>query len=233
MIYMFDVDGTLTPSRGAIDSLFESFFINFCSNNKVILVTGSDRVKTIEQVGEKVYNSCYRVYQCSGNDIWEGTNNVATKEFIWPDNLEDFCDYWIAHSNYNVRTGNHKDVRPGLLNFSIVGRNATREQRADYVAYDEYTKERELIARLVNEKFPNYEANVAGETGIDITQKGCGKEQIIHDFDAATYKISFFGDKMERGGNDHKLSLEVSNRGGNVYHVKDWMHTWEILKLLA
>ena len=59
--FIFDVDGTLTPSRGTIDSELKAFFMNFCKKNNVYLVTGSDRPKTIEQIGEDLYNSCKRV----------------------------------------------------------------------------------------------------------------------------------------------------------------------------
>ena len=50
--FIFDVDGTLTPSRGTIDAGFKEFFMDFCNKNNVYLVTGSDRPKTIEQIGE-------------------------------------------------------------------------------------------------------------------------------------------------------------------------------------
>ena len=229
--YIFDVDGTLTPSRGVIDPEFKKYFIEFCIYNHVYLVTGSDRAKTLEQIGKDTYYWCDLVYQCSGNDVWSGDDNIATKEFVWPDNLNEFCEYWINYSNYNIKTGAHKDVRPGLLNFSIVGRNATKKQRDDYVAYDAHAKERELIARLVNENFPQLQAKIAGETGIDITLKGNGKEQIIHEFSPHD-KLIFFGDRMDPGGNDYQLSLEVVNSGGNAHHVKDWKQTWEILKSL-
>ena len=49
--YIFDIDGTLTPSRGRIDPEFETFFKSFINKNKVSLVTGSDRPKTLEQIG--------------------------------------------------------------------------------------------------------------------------------------------------------------------------------------
>ena len=45
MIYIFDIDGTLTPSRNPIDKEFKKQFINFCKYNKVWLVTGSDKDK--------------------------------------------------------------------------------------------------------------------------------------------------------------------------------------------
>ena len=49
--YIFDVDGTLTPSRGKIDAEFLQFMLFFAGSNDVYLVTGSDRQKTLEQVG--------------------------------------------------------------------------------------------------------------------------------------------------------------------------------------
>ena len=78
--YIFDVDGTLTPSRGVIDPTFKEFFIDFCNNNHVTLVTGSDRAKTIEQIGYNVYLACRRVYNCSGNDVYEGDKNISFSE---------------------------------------------------------------------------------------------------------------------------------------------------------
>ena len=35
MIYIFDIDGTLTPSRNPIDKKFKEDFINFCKHQKV------------------------------------------------------------------------------------------------------------------------------------------------------------------------------------------------------
>ena len=75
--FIFDVDGTLTPSRGTIDPEFKEFFVNFCTENNVYLVTGSDRPKTVEQIGLDTYLLCKRVYNCSGNDVYEGDNNIC------------------------------------------------------------------------------------------------------------------------------------------------------------
>ena len=70
--FIFDVDGTLTPSRREIDSEFAVFFTDFCAKKDVYLVTGSDKEKTLEQVGEQIYSLAKRVYNCSGNDAYEG-----------------------------------------------------------------------------------------------------------------------------------------------------------------
>ena len=69
--FIFDVDGTLTPSRGRIDKDFEEWFLDFCMWHEVYLVTGSDNPKTIEQVGESIGGACKRIYNCSGSDVYE------------------------------------------------------------------------------------------------------------------------------------------------------------------
>ena len=46
MNYVFDVDGTLTPSRGEMDKEFANLMEHFTTHNACYLVTGSDRVKT-------------------------------------------------------------------------------------------------------------------------------------------------------------------------------------------
>ena len=70
MKYIFDVDGTLTPSRQVIDSAFEAFMIKFCCSHDVYLVTGSDRQKTVDQLGLDICYRAKRVYNCSGADVW-------------------------------------------------------------------------------------------------------------------------------------------------------------------
>ena len=45
--YIFDVDGTLTPSRQKMDPKFKHFFLKFIETNKVWLVTGSDRKSVV------------------------------------------------------------------------------------------------------------------------------------------------------------------------------------------
>ena len=79
--YIFDIDGTLTPSRSQIDPDFRAFMLIFSWENDMYLVTGSDRQKTIEQVGEDLYNRSKRVYNCSGSDAYEGDKNVYRHEW--------------------------------------------------------------------------------------------------------------------------------------------------------
>lgn len=227
--FIFDVDGTLTPSRGRIDEKFERFFFDFCTNNHVYLVTGSDKSKTVEQVGVKIYNQCKRVYQCNGNDVYEGNTNIKTTDWQLPDLARTFlisCEY---ESPFSIRTGNHIEERSGMVNFSVVGRNASLYERKQYADFDEENKERIKIADAFNMMFPDLQATVGGETGIDIAPKGSDKSQILIDFKEED-TIHFFGDAMFEGGNDYSLKKALWERGNSSTHqVSDWENTWELL----
>ena len=231
--FIFDVDGTLTPSRGLMDSDFSKWFLEFNSNNNVYLATGSDAPKTIEQIGETVFNSVKRVYNCSGNSVWEQGSNVYNNEWKLARLPWQFLETKLIHHKFEPKTGKHFDERPGLLNYSIVGRNATTEQRKKYVEYDLANNDRFDIAKEFNNNFSkeyNVVAQVAGETGLDIMPIGKGKQQVLNDFSNDS-KIIFFGDRCEPGGNDYDIATAVRElKNGKVFHVKNWQHTWKILQ---
>ena len=227
--FIFDVDGTLTPSRGIIDPNFKAFFNTFCLMNDVYLVTGSDKAKTIEQISEPTYNLCKRVYQCNGNDVWEGATHIRTNKWILPEAPHNWLSERLTTSDFPKRTGLRFEHRPGMVNFSIVGRNANAAERAHYVKWDKDTIERNDIAAVFNSIFPELEAKVGGETGIDISPKGFNKSQIAKDFDLNTddYSVYFFGDAMHEGGNDYPLAQVLTHSR----HVMNWKNTCEYLQI--
>ena len=233
--FIFDVDGTLTPSRQRIDHEFASYFYSLCDRHKVYLVSGSDYAKTVEQLGEKIVNKVETVYSCSGSDVWKQGKNIRTSHWQLPTDCEDWLRQELNNSLFPLRTGNHIEKRPGAVNFSIVGRGATLGERKLYVEWDEKYNERELLAHNFNTLFENSSyavvAKIGGETGLDISPVGCDKSQILVDFNKENDFIVFFGDKMEEGGNDFPLAdtLFKSYQGSN-YKVDGWKYTWELLK---
>jgi phosphomannomutase len=223
--FIFDVDGTLTPSRGVMDVNFRAFFNTFCLVNDVYLVTGSDKAKTVEQVTEQTYNLCKRVYNCNGNDVWEGETHLYSNDWKLVGKPHEWLAEQLTMSDFPVRTGNHFEHRPGMVNFSIVGRNADHVQRQHYVKWDKERDERKNIAATFNLLFFDLEAKIGGETGIDISPRGLDKSQIVKDFDEED-KLWFFGDAMHKDGNDYPLSQVVHHSR----HVTGWKQTWEYLQ---
>lgn len=222
MNFVFDVDGTLTPSRSIIDLAFADFFLEFAKDNTVYLVSGSDYAKTIEQLGEEICNTVAGVYSCAGNALYVNGIQQYANPFVMTTEELSFLENILNESSYPVRTGNHIEMRIGLCNFSIVGRNATREQRSDYAQWDRELKERDNIASRINSSCPRLEASVAGETGVDVYLRGKDKSQIVD----SVSPFIFFGDAIRPGGNDYTIALKAEQ-----YHaVEDWQETFSLLK---
>ena len=133
------------------------------------------------------------------------------------------------YSQFPMRNGNHIERRPGGVNFSILGRAKDPFfGRSEYVKWDKDTNERADIADRLRSNFPGLSVALGGQTGIDIGPWGSDKSQILRDF-SKDDELHFFGDRMEEGGNDHSLAVEVEKRCGFAYNVEDYTKTWNLL----
>jgi len=221
--FIFDVDGTLTESRKQMDISFMSEFIIFCCKFDTYLVTGSDRDKTVEQVGLDVYNRAKRVFNCSGADIYEKNFNVHKSDWTPSKELISFLNVELDYSTFPTRTGNHIEHRPGGINFSILGRGEdSMKYRKEYVKWDINTTERILMADRIKSEFPYLNIQIGGETGLDMSDSD--KSQILTDFNSED-EIHFFGDMMLEGQNDYPLAKALKDMGGYPHHVKNWEDT--------
>ncbi len=229
--FIFDIDGTLTPSRKQISSDFLTEFIEFESKYDVYLVTGSDRQKTIEQVGLDVYNKAKRVYNCSGSDVYEQDKNVYRSDWELPKDVEMHLNDELSFSKFpkQFRNGNHIERRPGGVNFSVLGRDDDpMKGRDEYIKWDKINQERLYIARRLLYSFPYLTVALGGQTGLDLGPSGSDKSQILRDFSSED-EIHFFGDRMESTGNDYSLGKTVKEMGGYTYHVKSYHDTRSVI----
>jgi len=223
--YVFDVDGTLTPSRLKMDVEFEKFFRNWIKNKNVYLLTGSDHDKTIEQVGVNIWKEVTESHQCGGNVVFRQGDMIEVSKWQPSKSLLDTCKNLIDISNYSVKAGNHIEERVGLLNISVVGRNCTQKQREEYYEWDKINKEREFICQAINKMFPELEASAGGQISVDIHKFGKNKSQIRRKIEG---DIWFFGDKTMEGGNDYPIA-NVLKEPDKVFQVDAWEHTYKLL----
>jgi len=236
-IFIFDIDGTLTPSRLRMTEEFAKFFDKWSSENKYYLVTGSDLDKTKEQLPIAYMDRAVAIFTCCGNEMWLGDKQVLTKQFKPPQDLLDYLQKLIdSEFNYPVKTGNHIEDRGSLLNFSIVGRDCSLIQRLDYYRYDKQLDERKDIADYIMKKWPELDAVLGGQISIDIYPKGNDKSQVLEHIEKRhpSGEIIFIGDGIENGGNDYPLALLMDNiEGCDWYNTKDWKQTKLILEKLS
>tara|TARA_R110000765_G_scaffold223038_1_gene327160 strand:- start:685 stop:1407 length:723 start_codon:yes stop_codon:yes gene_type:complete len=227
-VYLFDIDGTLTPPRQKMDESFAEFFLPFAKENIVYLATGSDIEKAREQVDQRILMMCQGVFTCSGNEFWERGKKVYSNEFYPRPKLVTFLEKCVKDSNYHTKTGNHLEYRNGMLNFSVVGRNATPDQRAAYVEWDERKKERWAVAVTLlahTEDFGNIDVSIGGEISIDIYPKGKDKSQAVSKIrQLHGLPIVFMGDRMEPNGNDYPAAKALK-AGDAACQVENWKMT--------
>jgi len=231
-VYVFDIDGTLTKSRNRIEPKFEEFFYNWMQNKHVVFITGSDKEKTIEQIGERVWKDADVAMQSCGNHIFEGGMETYINPWEADADLLLFLEDLLNESEYTVRTSNHIEERIGLLNFCVVGRDCTQDQREHYYDWDLARSERLKFASQIMEEFPDLEASVGGQISIDIHPAGANKSQakewILDKYGKGSI-IHFFGDKMAKGGNDYDLAI-ILDKPHKKYSVRNWNDTYKFLK---
>ena len=244
-IFIFDVDGTLTPSRLKMTKEFKDFFSEWIKENKFYLVTGSDLPKLQEQM-DYMDIEAEGIFTCCGNQFWKPDPSIVnvSAELIYDNKFEvskklkSLMEVILMTSSYPHRYGNHIEDRGSMVNFSVVGRDCTQEQREEFFEWDNKNDERKKIAIAIKQKFPDLDAVIGGQISIDIYPKGMDKSQIFNHIEEIENiycpdEYIFIGDRTEKGGNDYPLSkLMKDTKNCFSYQTDGWEHTKEILESL-
>ena len=207
-IYIFDMDGTLTPSRREMTPDFEEFFSVWANTHTFFLVSGSNLEKIKEQVPQYILDLSEGVFTCGGNQLWLNGKLSYNHEFKPSDDLLSFLKEQLENSKYPLRAGNHIEDRGSMLNFSVIGRDCSLEERINYFEYDLKTQERANIANEIINRWANIDAVIGGQISIDITPKGMNKSQVLDEVKKfyADEEYIFIGDRTMEGGNDYPLA---------------------------
>lgn len=208
-IYIFDMDGTLTPARQPMMPDFAFRFLPWLKAHMAYLAAGSNYEKVTEQLPPDAVSSFSGIYSSMGNVFHKKGEEIYRNEIKLNKEMLQYLERCRRNTTYTGNLfGNYLELRPGMLNFSVLGRNCPFSERSKYNEWDNEHHEREKIAEEMNEKFPEYETSLGGKISLDIVTKGCGKEQIAARIREAhpNDKLIFFGDRTEKGGNDYALA---------------------------
>ena len=229
MNFFFDIDGTLTPARQKIDSGFKNYFAKWAAErmsegDNVVLVTGSDSKKTVEQIGSPLWRLVNASYQNCGNQMYR--HGKLIKESKWKMSAHLHLDILtlIETSPYFGKAERNIEERAGMINISTVGREADQSLRKAYFTWDSTVGERKKIVDILSMRYPKLEFSIGGQTSMDIHPKGKDKSQALEHMSGKTI---FFGDKCMVGGNDYA----IAKKADKYHQVDGWKETMYVLNI--
>ena len=244
--FIFDMDGTLTESRRCITEQTLSA-LKSLSPAKLYLVTGSDMVKVVEQMGTDVLLEKFeRVMACNGTRVWNCNLDMDDEMLSYEPELihkVSLTDYYsqadvnhivstllrlAADNHTKYKTGTFVEWRDSQINFSLIGRNCSLEQRDDYAKWDEKSGERDKAIEQLRETFKGWGLSFrkGGQISIDITRKGWDKSYALQSIAESPEDCVFFGDRIEGNGNDSDIAVLC----GAYHEVSGPEETVEIIK---
>lgn len=244
-IYLFDVDGTLTPAKSKIDNHFSETFSEWQRGKTVYIVSGGSFPRIVDQLGRSLVDSINGVFSCMGNAFYkkiensDGYSSWALKyknrfTIAKPRLFFSELERCVMNSEYHTKVGRHYEERTGMVNFSVVGLDATPEQRREYETYDKQHNEREQIVKKLSSKYFKLDFVIGGAVSIDIFNKGNDKAQVIERYfkdKLESHRIVFVGDRIQYPGNDYSLAETLRRHpNGEAVEVECWQDTAALLK---
>ena len=227
---LFDMDGTLTDARCPISEDVVNAMSKITGMKKY-LVTGSDIIKVEEQIPSEILLSLFeRVYACNGTKVYNCNLDMDDEtrpielELIHKTSLMDFySEADMTHiinvllktaykTHTKIKTGTFVEWRDSQINFSVIGRNCSQDQREDYVKWDNKSGERKKIIDDLREQFKGWGLSfrLGGQISIDITREGWDKSYAFSNMVESPDGCVFFGDKICKDGNDFDIAMKCA-----------------------
>ena len=228
---LFDMDGTLTDPRQPITQDVVETLRSIGPTVKKYLITGSDMEKVEEQIPNEILLSTFeRVYSCNGTRVWncnldmDDETRPEEPELIHKvDLLDHYSEADLTHianvllsiatkTHTKIKTGTFVEWRQSQINFSVIGRNCSTEQRGDYIKWDQKSGERRKIIHQLREQFQGWGLSfrLGGQISIDITREGWDKSYAFKNINESPDQCVFFGDKICKDGNDLDIAMKCA-----------------------
>tara|TARA_B100001121_G_scaffold12255_1_gene10315 strand:- start:1464 stop:2231 length:768 start_codon:yes stop_codon:yes gene_type:complete len=235
--FLFDMDGTLTDARRPISEEVVDVLRKIPPAAKKYLVTGSDLTKIEEQIPTDILLSVFeKIHACNGTKVYntnldmDDETRAIEPELIHQTTLKDFyseadinhiVDVLLrtaANTHTKVKTGTFIEWRDSQINFSIIGRNCTPDQRSNYILWDKKSGERRKIIDNLRNEFKGWGLSfrLGGQISIDITRDGWDKSYALNNIQESPDQCVFFGDKICKDGNDLDIAMKCA-----TYHQVD------------
>jgi HAD superfamily hydrolase (TIGR01484 family) len=214
-LIVFDLDGTITESKSAVDAEMSALLRDLLNIVKVAVISGGDwpqferqllsnlpRDANLEQLsllptcGTKFYKY---------NSTWE---KLYSEDFTAEqrDRIIGALEKVLEMSDLNANNvwGRQIEDRGGQITLSAIGQQAPLEEKK---MWDPDYSKRKRMKTLLEGLIPEFSVRLGGTTSVDVTKPGIDKAYGIGKLrdvlGVAIGEMIFIGDALFPGGNDY------------------------------
>ena len=244
-LIMFDLDGTLAPSKSALEPAMAETLVKLLMKKKVAVISGGNYAQFQKQFVSKLpmsvgdFSNLY-IMPVSGSClyIWNGDWELQYAENLSPGEkvmIRQALDDSLKEAGFvpgEEKYGELIEDRGSQITFSALGQQAPIEAKK---VWDPDRLKRQAIAKILAPKVPQFDVVIGGMTSIDITRKGVNKAYGIRKIEGylklSPEKILFVGDALFEGGNDFPAKStgvdckQVSGPEETIELIKSWCST--------
>lgn len=213
-IFLFDVDGTLTPSRCTASSKIIHMLEELRKRVKIAFVGGSDLNKQIEQVGDNCLTLFDYCFPENGLSFYKEGKLIKLEkiiDYLGEDlykRFANFCLEYMSRVDIPKKRGTFIEYRNSMINICPVGRSCSKEERQEFFEFDKKHKIREKMVEAMTKEFAQHDMAfvIGGQISIDCFPKGWDKRYCLQHIKGENISnVVFFGDMTHPGGNDHEI----------------------------
>lgn len=227
ILFLFDVDGTLTKPRLKITDDMVSSLKSL--KHDIGFVGGSDLDKQIEQLGEENMELFLWKFSENGLMSYHGDELIHRMSLVDKlgeenyQNLINVCLHVLSETQLPLKRGNFIELRNGMINVSPIGRSCSQTERDEFYEWDKIHQIRKQMIDKIKEELVDLDLtfSIGGQISMDIFPRSWDKTYCLTFVEKKYDTIYFFGDKTETGGNDNEIYNDLRVKGFHVNNYKD------------
>lgn len=216
-LIIFDLDGTLAPSKSPIEPDMAELLVKLLTRKKVVIISGggypqfeTQLLRALPHDSQNLSNLL--IMPTSGTRLftWQGTwreqyaEHLSLKE---KEKVMSSLNLALKQAGYvppEKTYGQLIEDRGSQITFSALGQNAPLEAKA---SWDPTREKRQKIISFLQTRIPEFDTRLGGTTSIDITKRGVNKGYGIRRLEEylkmPLENMVFIGDALYQGGNDY------------------------------
>ncbi|MGP0067753.1 MAG: HAD-IIB family hydrolase [Isosphaeraceae bacterium] len=214
-LVVFDLDGTLAPSKSSIDPEMAGLLNKLLGSIKVAVISGGNWPQFQKQVlshldDDQTINNLSMLPTC-GTQFYKhdkGWEKLYAEDFTGEqrDKIISSLNKAIDQSGLKAEKtwGPVIEDRGSQITFSALGQQAPLEEK---VKWDPDFAKREKMKAILDPLIPGFSVRLGGSTSIDITKPGIDKAYGIRKLrdilGISIEEMIFVGDALFPGGNDY------------------------------